>query len=75
MSTKSKGFPLQTADQYLWLGPPLWTKFSRGMTFVNLGTITNERVAQLLQEDPTYWGQKFEKIASKAKKAKETTDT
>lgn len=45
------------------------------MTFVDLGSITNARIDQLLKEDPNYWGQKFGKIAPKAKKAKETTDT
>lgn len=68
MANKSKGTTLQSADQYLWIGPPMWFTFERGNIRIKLGTITNERIDQLMKDDPSYWGEKFTKIPSKPPK-------
>jgi hypothetical protein len=58
--------------KYRWIGNPFWIKFARGRFQYNLDTITDEQVAELLDQDPKYWSLKFELIpATNTKKKKE----
>lgn len=63
MSKKATSLPLPKADKYDWIGPFHWNKFLKGNITVNLMTITNDRIEQLLKEEPKYWSQKFKAVA------------
>lgn len=58
--------------KYTWIGPAHWSRFVRGQKGYNLKTITDNMVAQLLQDEPEYWGAKFELKKPALKKEKDS---
>lgn len=52
--------------KYEWIGPSDWQRFAVGSRVVDLSSITDDEVAQLIEKDPDYWGQKFSKKAKPA---------
>lgn len=61
---------LEKATDYTWIGEPTADIIRVGVDEINLTTVSNARIAQLLAKNEPYWSKKVKKKQTRSPKAK-----